>query len=400
MSRTIVITANTGWNIAHYREHLLRHLLENGYDVYAVASYDESSYGTVRAMGVTPISIPLKGSGKNPWWELRTILALARCYRDIKPDIVHHFTTKPVIYGSLAARWANVDCIVNGVTGLGSAYGHDGSSWMWKVLKRLYSFALKNTDSLVVYNEGDRAVFINDVGIPSELLVIIPGSGVSCDRLSELGSNVATADHPLFVLVGRMLKTKGIEDFVKAGEMVVSEIPEARCLLIGGSSDKYGSKNSSFIRKEWLLERKGPEGKWIGFQSPKVVARTMAAATAVVLPAKSREGLPRTLLEAAALGTPVITTDVPGCKDAVVHGQTGYICPVSDPAALSRYMIKLARDRKRAHRMGQAAQDRARAIFDERIINQKILNIYMSRNSDIHRATKVDGKDAISSHDE
>lgn len=360
----ILVVANTGDNILS-RTAMLKDLLQRGWRVTAAASLDTGEAAQVGELGVRPIPLPIDSSGTNPVRDGRLFLALRRVYREIRPDVVHHFTIKPVIYGSLAAKRARIPRIINTITGLG--YARDSwSTPLGRVIRLLYRQALRDGVLTVFQNEDDRRLMIESRLVTAEKSMIVLGSGVDVERLIQRGTG---PESPNFVMVSRMLWSKGVREFFEAARLVVHIHPDCKFTMIGGTSEEYASKNPDFVPRSWM-EENVVDGivEWIQHQPPDVVEDRMKRATAVVLPSFYGEGAPRALLEAAALGVPAITADSPGCRAVVVDGTTGLLCAPRDSRSLAEAMLRLIEDPALCMRFGQAARQRAIETFDQRLV--------------------------------
>src|SRR5918996_1673514 len=308
--RHVVLVANTGWNIIRFRAELMTGLLDAGWTVSAVASFNGDHLDRLRRLGVRPIPVELDAAGRNPVRDLAYLGRLTYRIRQLRPDLVHLFTIKPVIWGTFAARLAGVPGIV----------------------------------------ASHRATLIAGSGIDTEALV---------PDLSR-----RPAERKAFVMASRMLWSKGVADFVAAARLVKQHHPAAQFVLFGGAREDYGSKNPDFIERSWLeaLNREGAV-EWCGWTDPVEVEAAMRAAAAVILPSYYREGVPRALIEAAAAGVPVITTDLPGCRDTVIDGGSGFLVPPRAPERLAAAMAELLLDPERIAAMGREARRLAGATL-------------------------------------
>lgn len=373
--RHILIVANTGDNILS-RTGLMRDLLRRGWRVTAAASLDGGEAAQVGKLGVRPIPLPIDPSGANPTRDSRFFLTLRRVYREIRPDVVHHFTIKPVIYGSLAAKRARIPRIVNTITGLG--YTRDSwSTPLGRLIRLLYRQALKGDVSTVFQNEDDRRLMIEGGLVTAEKSTVVLGSGVDVERLRQRETSPESLN---FVMVGRILWSKGVREFVEATRLVVDAHPDCGFTMIGGTSEEYASKNPDFIPRSWMEENVvGSVVEWMQHQPPDVVEDRMKRATAVVLPSYYGEGAPRVLMEAAALGVPAITADSPGCRTVVVDGTTGLLCAPKDSRSLAEAMQRLIEDPALCIRLGRAARARAIETFDQRLVFRSYRAFYEER---------------------
>ncbi len=315
--------------------------------------------------------LPVNKKGINPLADFRLICCLYWWYCKERPEIVHHFTIKPVIYGSIAARLANVPRIINTVTGLGYVFNDDKVACLRQIVERLYRISLACANFTFFLNQDDFKVFNERRLVNPKKAGILPGEGVDCDFFSPpclFGAK--SQDAPTFLMVSRLLWDKGVYDYVQAARVVKARFPEARFVFLGGRDER----NPSVVPIKYL-EKWQSEGviTWLG--QVKDVRPVIADADVVVLPSY-REGLPRSLLEAAAMEKPVITTDVVGCREAVEHGHTGLLVPVKDSVALADAMKKMIKHPELRLRMGREGRRKVEREFDERIVLKKILEVY------------------------
>lgn len=368
----ILIVANTGDNILS-RAGMARDLLQNGWRVAAAASLDAGEAIQVRELGVRPIPLPIDPSGANPARDGRLFLALRRVYREIRPDVVHHFTIKPVIYGSLAAKLVKIPRIVNTITGLGYSRGV-WSAPLGRVIRMLYRQALKGNVLTVFQNEDDRRLMVESGLATAEKSTVILGSGVDVERLRQRETG---PERPNFVMVGRMLWSKGVREFIEAARLIADIHPGCGFTIIGGTQEAYASRNPDFVPRSWMEENAaaGSGVEWTGHQSPDVVEDRMKRATAAALPSYG-EAAPRVLMEAAALGVPAIAADSPGCRAVVVDGTTGLLCAPKDSRSLAETMLRLLEDPALRIRLGRAARVRAVETFDQRLIFRSYRALY------------------------
>lgn len=365
--RQILIVVNTADNILS-RAGMMRDLLQRGWRVTAAASLDTREAAQVRELGVRPIPLPIDPSGTNPARDGRLFLTLRQVYRKIRPDVVHHFTIKPVIYGSLAAKLAKTPRIINTITGLG--YTRDAwSTPLGRLIRILYRQALKGDVFTIFENEDDRRLMISSGLVTAEKSMIVLGAGGPGVDIERLRQRETGPEGPNFVMVGRLLWSKGVREFVEAARLVVDTHPDCNFTIIGGTSEEYASKNPDFVPRSWMKENV-VDGviEWMKHQPSDIVEGRMKRATAVVLPSYYGEGAPRVLMEAAALGVPAITADSPGCRAVVVDGTTGLLCAPKDSRSLAQTMLCLLEDPALCMRFGQAARRRAIETFDQRLI--------------------------------
>jgi glycosyltransferase involved in cell wall biosynthesis len=281
---------------------------------------------------------------------------------------VHHFTIKPAIYGSLAAKLAPAKGVVNSITGLGYSFIHAGA--IQQIAKVLYRCALRPPAETIFENAQDRDFFLKQGLLHPNRAHLIYGTGVDMHFFAGAANAGGNPGTVTFLCLGRMLWDKGIGEFVQAAEAVKKHYPAARFLLLGG----YDPGNPAAVPLDWLEARQAQgQVEWVDHVDD--VRPYLSQAHVVVLPSY-REGFPKSLLEAAAMAKPLIATDVPGCCDIVAHGVNGLLVPARDPHALAQAMLALAGNPTLRAAMGQAGRARVKELFDETIVIRKTLEVY------------------------
>ena len=377
--RRIVVVTNTPWNMLRFRADLLRELAARGWHVMAAAPFDAAQEAEIRALGAVPARIPMNAAARNPVPDLRSLVALRALYASFRPDVVHHFSSKPVIYGSIAAKLAGVPRILSSITGLGIAFDGQRRA-LNRLVTKLYRVALRGRVIAIFENDDHYEKFVAARFIERRRGVVLAGSvGIDVAAIRRMVDGIK-AERNLFVMVSRMLWSKGVGDFVEAAGLLKRRRPDAHCVLIGGTREDYASANPDFVPRDWL-EARTAEGvvRWVGMQGPGEVERWMARACAVVLPSFYAEGMPRTLMEAAAAGRAIVTTDMPGCREAVVDGITGSIVPPRSPEMLAKALQSLMDDPERAAAMGDAGLKLAWERFDQHTIFETLFRLYEGR---------------------
>jgi glycosyltransferase involved in cell wall biosynthesis len=357
----IALVCNTAWAIYTYRQGLLRALAQTGARITIIAPRDRT-FEPLVAMGCQCIELPVASKGTNPLDDLRTLLALYRHYRAVRPDVVFHYTIKPNIYGSIAAWLARVPSVAV-TTGLG--YVFIQKSRAAQVAKRLYRFAFLFPREVWFLNRDDLDAFTaGNLLVHPERAKLLHGEGVDLDEFPY--TPPPSRDAFSFVLIGRLLWDKGVGEYVEAARRLRARYPYARFGLLG----PVGVENPSAISRDEVAawEREGVID-YLGETTD--VRPTIADADCVVLPSY-REGVPRTLMEAGAMGRPVVATDVPGCREVVAHGENGLLCEARNAASLEAAlaaMLDMNADERRA--MGERGRKKIEKEFDERRVVQR-----------------------------
>jgi glycosyltransferase involved in cell wall biosynthesis len=308
----------------------------------------------------------LRRRSMNPFQAGRTVFELARIYRRVRPDIVHHVALKPVLYGSIAARLAGVPAVVNAVAGMGYVFSSTDLKARLLRLPVTAAFrALLNARDtrVVVQNPDDRALLISRGIVDAERVRLIRGSGVDTTVFLSRPEPTGT---PVVMLASRLLRDKGVLEFVEAGKRLLAEGVAARFVLVGAPDPQ----NPASISPAELLALIGDEVEWWGPHQD--MPQVLAEASVICLPSY-REGLPKVLLEAAACARPIVATDVPGCREIVVHGETGLLVPARDSSALAAAIKALLDDSVRRGIMGARGRRMVEGSFSvEHVVEQTI----------------------------
>jgi glycosyltransferase involved in cell wall biosynthesis len=366
-----LLFANTDWYLYNFRRSLAAALRAEGHEVLLVSP--PGPYGIkLRELGFTWIPAPMERASLNPLRELALIGWLFMLMREERPDVVHGFTIKCAVYGALVGRLAKVGRI-NAVAGMGYVFTSDSlkARLLRTPVRVLMRIALGGERArLILQNPDDVQLFHKARIVPSERIRLLRGSGVDCSRFLP-GSATASADAPLrVVLAARMLWDKGVGEFIEAARILKSQGRRLSFILAGapdpGNPASIADEQLRAWREEGLVE-------WLGHVAD--MPGLMAGADIVVLPSY-REGLPKSLIEAAACARPLITTDAPGCREVVTHGLNGLLVPVRDAVSLAEAIARLQDDPVFARRLGEAAREKALAEFDERVVIEQTLAVY------------------------
>ncbi|MGQ0578867.1 MAG: glycosyltransferase family 4 protein, partial [Betaproteobacteria bacterium] len=317
----------------------------------------------IEELGARHVHLELKNAGTNPLMELRTVAGVLKCLRRSRPAVLLTFTPKVNIYCSIAARMLGIPVIAN-VSGLGRGFVEKG--WIRTVSRVLYRHALAHSRFVFFQNEEDLAEFVRGKLVDECKAVRLPGSGVDLERFRPRIRTDADSE-VRFLFSSRLLWDKGLGEYVEAARRVKAAFGNVRCRLLGF----LDVENPSAVPGEEVTRWHG-EGVVEYFGATNDVIPHLADVDCVVLPSFYREGVPRSLLEAASMGLPVITTDMPGCRDMVEDGVTGYICKPRSAEDLAEKMQRMAA-LSRADRLAMGAAGRQKMIreFDERIVLQK-----------------------------
>ncbi len=369
-SLRLLLVGNDADYFFMHRLPLARALHGAGYDLH-VAIPHLASDARVRAELYPVHRIPLSRGSTNAFRDLRTFVALSSLYRSLRPDLIHHVTLKPTLYGGVAARLCRIGRVVNSVTGLGFAFMSQTrrAALLRSALVPLLRYGCRRPGVRMLFeNHEDLETYVELAICDRRASRILASSGITpdCFRNPERDP---TADVTV-VTVSRMLWDKGIAELVEAARLVRAQRPNVRFVLVGGSDPNPTSIPEPTIRgwqKEGTIE-------WLGFRNdvPEILSR----AHVFCLPSY-REGLPRSLMEAAAAGLPAVASDVPGCRDVVEHRVTGLLVPPRDPEALATALLSLVEDPALRQTMGAAAQARARGRYTVDLVVRSTEDVYL-----------------------
>ncbi len=355
----IAIVANSCWNIYNFRLELIRHLKMASHEIIVIAPVDEYIHYLNENYFTKHIPIHhLDAQHISPMRDILFFRELYTIYKAERPDLILQFTIKPNIYGSIAAKFLGIKCIST-LTGLGSTFG----KWKFEfILKALYKFALSRNEKIGFHNRDDLNLFVDLKLVDDTKAIVIPGSGVDTNKFKKQ-LVVNKSEHFVFLFVGRLLKDKGLVEFIKAAIETRSIVKSAEFWVIG----EYNASNPNSVDKNdllyWIESR---IIKYHGYE--RDVRKYLNKADVVVLPSY-REGLPRAILEAMSMERPIITTNVPGCKDLVKNGWNGLLVSSKNFHQLAEAMVSMynCSDERRLQ-MGKNSRQLVLEKFDLNII--------------------------------
>lgn len=365
--RRLLYVVNEDFAFLLNRLPMARAAYKAGFEVH-VATHISNGSDAIKAEGFILHPIPLQRGGLSPLAAIPTVLALRRIERQVKPHIAHHSGLQCCVYGSVAAFGQEFPQ-VNAMTGLG--YVFTSTAFRTRMLKKglkwlLPLFFNRQGKVVVVQNPDDRAL-LNELGIDQQRMVLIPGSGVDTDTLQPLPE----PELPItYGFAGRLLTDKGIRALVAAHSIVRSQGHDANLIIAGNPDPANPASISPAEVEEWCRR---PGIGWLGHIED--IASLWRKCHFAVLPSH-REGLPGSLLEAAACGRPMIATDAPGCREIVIQDQTGLLVPIEDPPALARAIVKLATSPELRTRYGNAARQLVVSKLSAAIIGHSIVRLY------------------------
>jgi glycosyltransferase involved in cell wall biosynthesis len=354
--KTVLISINAAWNIVNFRSGLIAALRAAGYRVMALAPPD-AWQGRLEALGVEYVPIEMDKKGVSPVADLHLLARYWHALGRMRPDIFLGYTPKPNIWGSIAAHARGIR-VINNVSGLGTAFMRPGA--LMRIVTALYKRAFRRSKTVFFQNEEDQALFLDRKIVRAGQARLLPGSGIDLDRFrpEEKTTDCSFA----FLLIARLLWDKGVGEYVEAARLVRAEAPEARFRLLGFLDVANRTAVPRASVEAWVAE-----GLIDYLGESDDVRPHVAAASCIVLPSY-REGLPRTLLEGAAMARPLIATDVPGCRQVVDHGVNGLLCEVRDARSLADAMLAMLRMTPAERRkMGAAGRLKIESEYDEKI---------------------------------
>ena len=366
-ARKLLYVVNEDWAFLLNRLPMARAARQAGYEVHVATRVNEGA-GAIEAEGFTLHPIPLQRGGASPLSALQTILALRRLTSRIKPDIAHHSGLQCSVYGSIAA-YGKTFPYVSALTGMG--YVYTSATWRTRILrvilKWLLPALLDRPDCVVLVQNPDDRAALADLGISEQRIVLIPGSGVDTETLQPLPDPEGPVTYGF---AGRLLTDKGIRALVAAHAIVRDQGFQTN-LLIAGNPDPANPASVSLLEVKGWTQRPGIT--WLG--QIKDIASLWRRCHFAILPSH-REGLPGSLMEAAACERALIATDAPGCREIVIDGRTGLLVPIEDPEALAQAIVKLATSSELRARYAKAARELVVTKLSARMIGEQIVGLY------------------------
>lgn len=369
ITRLGLITSQA-FSLPNFRGTFIRELVAHGVQVYALApDYDARTRSAVRELGAEPVDFDLERAGLSPVRDVLALVKMAFLIKRLGLDAVISYFIKPVIYGTLAARMASVPhryCLIEGAGYVFSEERlHSNKKRLLRsVVSQLYRTSLRHAEKVFFLNPDDVALFREFRMVEESKAIMLGAIGVDLHEMAMAPPIIAPI---VFILVARLLKEKGIYDYVAAAKQIKARYPGARFLLVGGVDFNPASLTEDEVRS-WV-----GEGviEWAGRVSD--VRPWLARASVFVLPSYYREGVPRSTQEAMAMGRPVITTDSPGCRETVITGRNGFLVPPRSSEALVAAMLRFIEEPELIVSMGQESRRMAEERFDARRVNRRLL---------------------------
>lgn len=366
--KRIAIIASISTSLINFRGELIKKWIELGHEVYACApDFECKIKDKLECAKVKPVEIKLFRTGLNPFKDLVSLYSLYKTLNEINPDVVYSYTIKPVIYASIASKLAGVDYISSLITGLG--YTFSGNSFTKKIINRvtriLYKISLSTNKLVLFQNEDDRKLFVDLKLVDEGKTAVVNGSGVNTSHFyySPYDKNEVS-----FLMICRLLKSKGIYEYIKAAEMVKRNYPDVEFNVVG----PYNPGNPDSIDED-ILKRAEKEGI-INYHGRKDDVRPFIEDSSVYVLPSYREGTPRSVLEAMSMGRPIITTDVPGCRETVDEGVNGFLVSEKNYEQLVDRMLYFINNKDKIREMGDNSRRIAEEKYDVHKVNEDIIN--------------------------
>jgi glycosyltransferase involved in cell wall biosynthesis len=332
-------------------------MLAEGFEVHVAAPFEAPYVELIRSRGFVYHDIPLERGGRSLLGEAKLFAAFLHLLRRVKPDLVHHVAMKPTAFGGAASRLLRVPAVVHAVTGLGFLFVREdwGSRAIRAALLPVWRYALHHPNGRVIFqNPDDMAMFLGRGLAPEGRSLLIRGTGVDLEKFAP---RPAREDPPVVMFPARLLGDKGVNEFVAAARRLKAGGANARFVLVGRRDPLNPTDVGEAALQGWLAEG---VVEWWGFRED--MPETLNRADVICMPSY-REGAPRGLIEAAACGLPIVTADVPGCREAVRHGENGLLVPVRDAAAAAEAIGRLLADPDLRRRMGEASRALAAELY-------------------------------------
>lgn len=367
--KKLFIVVNVDWFFLSHRKDVALAAKKAGWDVTIVTA-DTGKLKDIEALGLKTINLPMSRSGMNILQELETLNFLRKLYKHEKPDVVHHVGMKTILWGTLAAKFSKVNGVVNAISGLGGFFAEDNKGIMACVMPKVLKFSHNRKNLLCIFqNDEDKGLYVKNGIIKPEQARYIKGSGVHLDEFCYTPE--PTEGNIRVILTARMIVEKGVFILTEAAEKLRPKYGDkVEFLLVGGIDDHPGA-----ITKEQLdAVCDGSYIQWLGYRTD--VKELLQSSHIVAFPSYYMEGLPKSLIEADAIGRPVITCNSVGCKETVIDGYNGYLIPTKDVDALVEKLDILLSDAKLRQEMGRNSRKYAEENFSINVVIERHLSIY------------------------
>ena len=362
----IAIISNTSWYLFNFRINLIKRLLTEGFQVIAIAPPDEYS-SRIEEIGCRYYPVKIDSKSKNPLVDIGLTINLIKAFRKVKPELLINFTAKPNIYSTIVGRFLGIPAI-NNIAGLGLGFVNE--SLTTRILRILYHFSQKKASVVFFQNPDDLSEFVSNKMVVPNKCSLLPGSGVDLKRFRYSSVPSTIKNKFTFLLISRLLFSKGIEILFQAAKRIYeSGNHDFLVKILGEAGVNNADAIPSTLIKKWSEET---FFEYIGKTDD--VVPFIEEAHCIILPSYYREGTPKSLLEGLAIGRPIITTDMPGCKNTVIESDNGYLVPPKDINTLAKKMERvMTLNYKQLQRMGLRSRKLAEEKFDEAIVVERYL---------------------------
>ena len=367
--KKLFMVVNVDWFFLSHRKDIALAAQNKGWDVTIVTA-DTGKLKDIQALGLKTINLPMSRSGMNIKEEMETLYFLYKLYKQEKPDVVHHVGMKAILWGTLAAKFAKVNGVVNAISGLGGFFAEDNKGLLARIMPKVLKFSHNKKNLLCIFqNNEDKGLYVKNGIIKEEQARFIKGSGVHLDEFCYTPE--PTEGKIRVILTARMIVEKGVFILTEAAEKLRPKYEDkAEFLLVGGIDDHPGA-----ITKEQLDKVcDGMYIQWLGYRTD--VKELLQSSHIVAFPSYYMEGLPKSLIEADAIGRPVITCNSVGCKEAVIDGYNGYLIPTKDVDSLVEKLDILLSDAVLRQEMGRNSRKYAEENFSIDVVIERHLKIY------------------------
>lgn len=371
--RKIAFLSHLDLNLYLFRLDLMKTLLSKGWKVYALfpgGAYSEK----MKEYGIECVHYKIERKSLNPLKEIRAIFDIKTKLIQIKPHILHTFTVKPNTYGTIAGKMARVPIIVNSVTGLGSFFVENSlkAQVIRKIILKLYKFTMQYLNAVIFQNQDDMSFFINKKILKKEKAILIKGSGIDTELWRPIEKKQKNTIK--IISIARLIKHKGIEEYLRVAEILKKEFKnKVEFILIGDFYDGNPYSISKELLNRCIRNKTITYHKWMPVENVK----NILGQSDIFVLLSYREGLPRTGIEALSLGLPIITTDMPGCRELVEDGKNGFLVPVKNVDKVVEKLKLLIENPTLRHKFGKYSRQKAVTEFDVKLIVEKHLDLYL-----------------------
>ncbi len=376
--KKIAFVGNYLWDMYNFRGDIIKEIGEMGYDVTIIAPKDKESMNFIdENLKIKNILIDLNRKSLNPLFELKVLLQLYKIYKKERYDLIFHYTIKPNIYGNIIAALQNIKSI-SIVPGTGYSFSKKGI--MFYCVKKLYAYSFKKSKEVWFLNEEDRTIFVSEKIIPIEKTKVLPSEGINLMKFKKKEESKTSNEKIVFLMIARILWDKGFKEYIEAAKLLKEKYENVEFQLLG----MIDEGNPNGVPKETVY--KYHNSKIINYiGTSKNVSTIIQKCDCVVLPSFYKEGIPRTLMEGAALEKPLITTNNVGCKEVVDNEKNGFICNINDSRDLAEKMEKIILMSKEERiLMGKNGREKMEKEFDYKLVlkyyKNKILELEKERS--------------------